>query len=93
MGFLAAAHDNVAADNVMRRRVFCTRGDRIVAEARRAVVISRGASMPPQKARITVPNGNLHREMRALAKAGAETPARGPRGADSATCGIAAGSG
>ena len=51
----------------------------LVAGARRALVISLGASAPAGSARATVPAGGLDRELRQLAEAGTETLSRGPR--------------
>ena len=57
----------------------------IVAGAGRAVVISLGASNPPEKAWGTLSAGSFAREMQALAGAGTQAVARGPRKVDSAT--------
>ena len=80
-----AIGENVVADNAMSRRASCLYGGLSVAGARRAMVISPGASMSPEEARVAAPIGSLHREMRALAEAGAATLVRGPRKVDSAT--------
>jgi len=61
-----------------------THGD-VVAGASRAVVLALGASMPQEKARMTVSVGSFAREMEALAAAGTEVLVRGPRTVDPAT--------
>jgi NTE family protein len=56
----------------------------LVAGAGRALVIALGASMPQEKARMTLSVGSFPREMEALADAGTEVLVRGPRAVDPA---------
>lgn len=57
----------------------------IIAGARRAMVLSLGAALPPTKARCTVPLGAFAQELRSLAEVGSEVLVRGPLEVDATT--------